>query len=196
MALPLKKRSYRAAGIKTQSIAKRLRYVEKQSYRNRPEMQTKTLTLAGTQGGGTLSVVHPCQLSQGVGVSERTKDRIRVWRLEIRGTGGHLLDHYILQKKTTSDPTISSFSTGQGPYLLDSINTNQFTEWKHYRNLYTANSNTNMKLRHSFKGGIIVKYNGSAATNVVDNEIIYVVVNRTSGSQSVDVSIRMWYTDA
>lgn len=198
------KRTAHIAGLNAQNIAKRLRYVEQQSYRNRPEMRTVTLSLnAATSTGGTampadtISVGRPCQIAAGTAVNNRSGDRIRVYRMEIRGTCDAPVDHYIIQCKTSDVPTKDTFTQTYGSYILDSENTNRFTEWKHYRNP-NANSNGDpVKFSMSWKGGIVVKYTGTGSTAVADNELIYCALNRQTASvANCGVSIRMWYTDA
>lgn len=178
-------------------MSKRLKRMEYQVYRNRPEMKTATVALTGNITAGALSLMQPCRLGTGTTPAQRIGDKIRLYRIEVRGTGDNRFDQYIIQKKTTTDPTIASFTTASGAYIFDSLNTNQFTEWLHYRNIAAGpNSFSGVKYQKRFKGGIVVKYNGSAATNVVDNEIIVAVVNRSSSSLAYDCTCRIWYTDA
>lgn len=176
--------------------AKRLRRMERQIYRNRPEMQTKTKSTAGNIAVGAIVNVDPCRMATGSGVGSRNGDKIRVYRIEIRGTTNTNLDHYIIQCKSNTQPQITDFGSNQGAYLLDSVNTNQYTEWAHYRPGGVVADTAAFKFSKRFKGGIVVKFNGSASTNIIDNEILYSVVNRSAFSQPVNVTCRIWYTDA
>lgn len=188
------------------ALVKRVKRVERRSALNKPEMKSRTIELnAWTATGGTAIPVNsvslnlPCAIAEGTGVNDRIGDKIRVWRIEVRGVSDIGLDHYIMQNHTTSNPGISSFGGECGAYLLDSENNKRFTEWIHYRNYYTGTVSTDpvsLKFHQKWKNGIIVKYNGSAGTSVVDNAITYCVVNRTGSSRNCSTSIRMWYTDA
>lgn len=176
-------------------VAKRLKVMERQIYRNRPEMKTATVSLNGTISNNTLSLLQPCRLATGTTVASRIGDKIRVYRIEVRGAINNRIDSYIIQQKTTTQPSIASFGAREGCYLLDSLNTNQFTEWVHYRNGNMLGDGP-AKFSKKFKGGIVVKYNGDLSTSVCDNEIVVVLVNRSGGGRNADLSVRMWYTDA
>jgi len=198
------KRDYASEGIP--ALVKRVKRVERRAALNKPEMKTITLTLNGfSSTGGTpvannsVQLLQPCRIAEGTGINDRIGDKIRVWRIEVRGLSDIGLDHYIMQNHTSSDPGISSFGSRCGAYLLDSENNKRFTEWIHYRNYYTGNIQTDacsLKFHQKFKNGIIVKYNGSASTSVVDNAVNYVIVNRSGSAGSCSLSLRMWYTDA
>lgn len=177
-------------------IAKRLRRVERQAYRNRAEMQTVTVSLTATVGGASRVLLKPCStLIAGAGVSERKGDKIRVFRIEVRGTMDQNLDGYILSKKTASDPTNVMFGGAKGAYLLDSENTNRFTEWIHKRSSQIG-STAPFKMSKSFKGGMLVSFNGAGTNATVNNEPIAVILNTTGTAYNTDVSCRVWYTDA
>lgn len=189
------------------SLAKRVKRVERRAAFNKPEMKTVTLSLnAFTSTGGTtladntVTLLQPCRIAQGTGINDRIGDKIRVWRIEVRGLSDNGLDHYIIQNHTSSNPGITSFTSQIGSYLLDSENNKRFTEWIHYRNYYTGSGATtttpSLKFHQKFRNGIIVKYNGAASTSIVDNEVSYVAVNRTGTNLSANLSLRMWYTDA
>lgn len=198
--------SKRSASSSTMSLAKRVKRVERRAAFNKPEMKTITLSanLFTATGGtpvadNTVTVTQPCRIAQGTGVNERVGDKIRVWRIEVRGIADNGLDHYIVQNHTSTTPGITSFTSQIGAYLLDSENNKRFTEWIHYRNYYTGSGATSispLKFHQKFRNGIIIKYNGSASTSVVDNEVSYVVVNRAGQNLQANVSLRMWYTDA
>lgn len=182
---------------KAMPVSKKIRCMERQIYRNRPEMKSKTTSLTGSLAPGTVTVARPCQIASGTGVNERTGDKIRVWRVEVRGISDEHVDHYIIQCKTSSIPTYATFGSAQGAFIVDSENTNRFTEWVHYRNLNTSSNTCPIRFSKRFKGGILVKYNGQLATNIVDNEIVVVILNNIGTPRpDLSMSIRVWYTDA
>lgn len=182
---------------KPMPVSKKIRRMERQIYRNRPEMKSRTTSLTGSIATGTVTVARPCQIASGTGVNERTGDKIRLYRIEVRGISDEGLDHYIIQCKTSSIPTFASFGSAQGAFIVDSENTNRYTEWYHYRNLRTSGSTCPVRFAKKFKGGIVVKYNGQLSTNIVDNEIVVVLLNNSGATRSdISFSIRIWYTDA
>lgn len=188
------------------ALAKRVKRVERRAALNKPEMKSVTLSLnalAATGGtalaDNTVTLLQPCRIAEGTGINDRIGDKIRVWRIEVRGVADVGLDQYIIQSHTSSAPGITSFTSQIGAYLLDSESNKRFTEWLHYRNYYTAAFTDNaspVKFVQKFRNGIIVKYNSSASTGVVDNEVSYVAVNRSGGNRVANLTLRMWYTDA
>lgn len=176
-------------------LSKKLKRMERQIYRNRPEMKSVTVTLNGTVANNAFSLAQPCRIASGTTLAARIGDKIRVYRIEARGSVDNRLDCYIIQKKTSADPTANSFGPREGAYIVDSENTNRFTEWVHYRNGNLL-GNGPCKFSKKFKGGIVVKYNNDTSTGVVDNEIVVGVLNRSGSGRDVDISVRLWYTDA
>lgn len=189
MNVGVKRRAYRDVALR-----KKVRSIERQMYRQRPEMLTATVSISGTVAANAVTNLKPCQLAEGTGVAERLGDKIRVYRIEVRGQCSTNADVYLIQKKSTSDPTAASFGSTKGGYLLDSLNTNQFTEWRHYRNPNVFSGGGAIKFSKSFRGGHVVKYNGSAGTNVVADELIVSILNRDTTTSAVDLAVRIWYT--
>lgn len=177
---------------------KRLKTIERQVYRNRPEMKTTTVNVTASIATNQISIAQPCRMAQGTNGSERIGDRIRVWRIECRGLTNGRLDHFILQQKTTTAPSLATFTANPGAFINDLDNTNKFTEWSHYRNLSASDVSKVCPLKQTvkFRGGMVVKYNGAGTTDIVDNEISVVVLNRSAVTNDVSYTIRMWYTDA
>jgi len=193
MALPLKKRPYRGSGYPS---AKRMRYIEKQVYRNRPEMQTTTISVSGGVAAASRLLLKPCSnIISGTGVSERKGDKIRVYRIEVRGCLDQNLDAYIIQKKGAADPAVATFGGAKGAYLLDSENGNRYVEWIHKRSSQVG-TQAPFKMSKSFKGGILVSYNSAGLNATVNNEPVAVILNTTGTAYDADLSVRLWYTDA
>lgn len=189
------------------ALFKRVKRVERRAAFNKPEMKSVTLSLnamTGTSGtllaDNSVTLLQPCRIAQGTGINDRIGDKIRVWRIEVRGVSDPGLDQFLIQNHTATDPGISSFSSQIGCYLLDSESNKRFTEWLHYRNYYSSGAVSGdvapMRFVQKFRNGIIIKYNGAASTSVVDNAVNYAVVNRTGGNRAINCTLRMWYTDA
>lgn len=193
------------SGDDTTAVVKRLKRVERRAGLNKPEMKSITFSYnAFTSTGGTplaaggLAVINLSAIAQGNGISDRSNDKVRVWRIEVRGLSDISADHYIIQNHTTTAPTAAIFGSRIGAFLLDSENNKRFTEWIHYRNYYTGDVSTDaaaMKFVQKFPNGIIVKYNGAASTAVVDNGLSYCALNRSAGTAAINLSIRVWFTD-
>jgi len=176
-------------------MKKRLRRVETLARQNKPEMQHITFNLGATVTAGTASVAGITSISQGDLINNRSSDRVRVWRVEVRGITDTSVDTYLLQAHGDVAPVVADFTSQVGAFILDSSLNNRFTEWRHYRNLYAGGAQQPAKFVQRFKKGIIVKYNGTTASPV-DNGLYVVHLNRTGSDKVVNLSCRVWYTDA
>lgn len=186
----------RSAGpISSGQVAKRLRKVEAMAKANRPEMQTKTITISGALASGALVNGLLTNILQGSNIDERKGNEIRVWRVEIRGVSDSRLDHYLLQLHTTSEPTVAIFNSEQGAFLLDNENNVRFSEWKHYRNFNAADTFGPVRIVQKFNG-LRVHYNGTTATSGIRNQLCYTALNRSGSSKQVNLCARIWFTDA
>lgn len=175
-------------------LAKRIKVLEAKVKANRPEMRTKTYSLSGSIATGTLSVTQLTDIAQGDGVDNRSGDRIKLHRVEVRGVADSDLDLYIIQQHGPTAPVLANFTSTNGAFILDSDNNNTFTEWVHYRNIYSVGDEDPVKFSKKFNG-MSIKYNGTAGSNMVQNGICFCVLNRNSVSSTVKVSIRVWFTD-
>jgi len=178
------------------NVQKRLRYVERQVRLNRPEMKHKTFSATSSIIAGTLATVDLTSIGQGTKINERIGDRIRVWRIEVRGLADGILDNYILQCHTTTAPEATDFGSQPGAFVLDSTTNTLFTEWMHYRNSNVDSTDDPQKYSVKFKNGIIVKYDGILATQCVDNRLFNCHLNRGASPHNVHCSYRVWFTDA
>lgn len=180
------------------NVGNKIRKLERRSAHNKPEMHTKTFGLAGSIADDAVVNINLTNIARGTATIERTGDRVRVWRVEMRGMCAPELDNYLFQQKTTSEPTAAVFGTTAGAFLLDSETNSRWVEWKHYRNLYGGSGidNAPCKYTQSWKNGIIVRYNGSTSTAVVNNGLIHTILNRSGNAQGYNISVRVWFTDA
>lgn len=175
-------------------LAKKVKILERQVRASRPEMRTKTWSLSGTITAGTVSVTNITAIDQGDGVDERSGDRLRLHRVEVRGVADSDLDIYLIQQHGPNAPALANFTSTNGAYILDSDNNNQFTEWVHYRNIHSVGSEDPVKFSKRFHG-MIVKFNGSAGSNDVQNGVVLCVLNRNAADSTARLSIRIWFTD-
>lgn len=182
------------AGV--QQMNKRLKRVERIQRARKPEMKTATYPIsAGTIASGVLSTTQITSINQGDSGSERVGDKIRVFRVEVRGTCGAELDTYILQKHGQDNPVAGDFNSTTGAFLVDTIANKKYTEWAHCVNYGIAyNDQPRFRRVVSFKNGMIVRFNGATATPV-DNGLLFCALNRSSTTHSIDATCRIWYTD-
>lgn len=184
---------------KTTPLAKRVRVVERRSLANRPEMKSVTFSIdtnvAGEVSGPPIvkgfTQVLITSISRGDATNQRSGDRIRVWRVEVRGYIDPNLDMFLLQNHGNNTLDESFFSSSsRGTMLADSNNNNLFTEW-HHQSAMTATNR--FKFTKRFKG-MQVKYGGSTTTPF-DNGLVVAVLNTTSTASLCQCTIRVWFTD-
>lgn len=176
------------------AINKRLKRVERIANANRGEMKMATWTSSGTVTQGTQNVLDLTSLIQGVGDDQRVGNRIKVWRIEVRGYAIGQLDHYILQKHGTVNPVYTDFGTGAYAFV-DAGSTNKFTEWLSFRSLcITPGSNASYREVLKFPMGLVVHYDDST-TQPVQNGVLFVSRNTTTVDYAQNFSLRIWYTD-
>ena len=175
-------------------IAKRLKRVEAMAKANRPEMQFKTFGYSGSLNGTTTlyAGVDICDISQGDGINQRQGNKIKVWRVEVRGWTSTSNDLYILQNHGTAAVSATSF----GPYagaFIDDDKTSKTTEWRHIKP-NGAVGNVAFKASQKFRG-MTIRYDGSGP-NPVDNGLYLAILNRSGAAASTIASVKVWYTDA
>lgn len=190
------KRTYHVTPADAQQITKRLRMVERSTRLNRPEMKHKTFSITGTITAGTVNVGALTDIAQGDTIAERSGDRIRVWRVEIRGMAEGGVDNHLLQQHNTSLPTIADYTSAEGSMLLDSSTNTRFTEWKYFKGYWNGpSSGSVIRVTQKFRNGMVVKYGGTASTPV-DNGLLITQVNRSGVDHEVNYTIRIYFTDA
>lgn len=176
------------------SVAKRLKRVETIQARRKPEMKKFHVSATPTVVTNSATTVDLTNIVQGTGIGERTANEIRVHRVDIRGnltTGA--VDSYLIQSHNASLPVYADFYPVESGHLNIVNQNTKFTEWKFYKNL--SGTNSNMKLQHSFKYPMKVKFNGSAGTSCVDNRLSLVMKNDSAASAVCQVSCVVYYTD-
>lgn len=184
------------SSVSDMPVAKRVKRLERTVAQRKPEMKHITFDLTATIAANNLSVLNLCQISQGDLINNRSADRIKVYRIEIRGLASNSLDLYILQAHGPAPPVLANFNGSVGAYILDSQTNSKWTEWKHYRNLYASGTGSEpIKMVQRFSSGITVKYEGTSTTPA-DNGLYFVALNRLSTEQDTYMTARVWYTDA
>jgi len=181
-------------------IAKRVKRLERVARQQRPEMKTITSTFqaniaakVGTTKGFLQSQL--LAITQGDAINQRSGNRVKVWRVEVRGIMATRLDGYLLQMHGNVEPAVTDFiNNAYGSYLIESSNNTTLTEWANFSSLYIeSDGNARFKISRNFKG-MEVKYSGSTS-NPVENGISLAFVNNFTATLPIDCSIRVWYTD-
>lgn len=163
--------------------------------RFKPEMKMQDFNFQGNIADGALgSVVELTQIAEGSGANERHGNKIRIHRVEIRGSlGADNADAYLIQCHTTTVPSYASFIAFQGGHTTVDQSNTTFTEWRYLNGKYFKDHNG---VRQSFRLGYTAKYNAALATSCVDNRLVFIIKNDTGAQITSEVSARVWYTDS
>lgn len=175
-------------------LNKRLRRMETQIRRNRPEMKNKIFSSSANVAAGALTNQTLTNIDQGDDIDERIGNNIRIWRIEVRGNLAVGLDQLVVQQHTTTSPTYASFTTTQGAMIIASNTNSLFTEWHHYNT--RVSSGEQFRYFVKFPKGMVVHFNGTAGTSGCRNEVALTTVNNTAGTLGLSYNARVWYTDA
>lgn len=179
-------------------VQKRLKRVEAQVRKNRPEMKMYTNYFNGavnvTGGGNNLMVVNLTAIAQGDLVADRTANKIRVWRVEVRGSCDDEIDAYILQAHSGATPTNAIFDTETipGSFITGDKSNVTHTEWSFRQGRETTDNK--LRMIRKFKG-MEVSYQGTSLT-ATRNNLYLVFRNPTLSTLTVHGYTRVWFTDA
>lgn len=185
----------RKAIYASKSLAKRVQRVERQLIAQRPEMKKNITTFSGSLATGGVDVNIVNAVAAGDAGNQRDGDRIRLWRLEVRGQLDPLQDVYLIQSHDGSAPTVNDFSgsTIAGAHILEEYQNSRFTEWAYFRAPPDQTTNCPIRLVKSFKGMNVV---WSDDPTTPERNRLYVVVRNVSGATlNHSMSACMWYTD-
>lgn len=176
-------------------VMTRMKRVERRVNALKPEMKHQTFTIATViTTGAPLINANLTNISQGDGQGRRTGNKIKVWRIEIRGVASSQLDTLVVQSHGGTPPAAANFTAGEGTFITDDDLNTSFTEWRHYRNLSTQDNGAPYKLTVRFKTGINVHYDG-ISTTPASNGLYWVGYNGTATDRPVNLTARVWYTD-
>lgn len=174
---------------------KKFKRLERRVNALKPEMKHKRFSLTATLNSTTpFTTFNLTDVSQGDAVDRRTGNRIKVWRIEIRGICSSTLDTWIVQSHQGIAPTAAQFTTGFGSFIQDDDLNSKLTEWRHYRNLNETAADAGYKVVVRFKTGINVKYDGITVTPA-DNGLYFVGLSSEGADRTINLQARIWYTD-
>jgi len=178
--------------------AKRIRRLESQVRRNRPEMHHYTTSTAPTMLANNLNNFHLSNISQGDGINQRSGNRIRIWRIEMSGiSDSNTTTHQLIQASGNDVPAISDFTVLGPPLMNDGPLGTKFNVWMRITPAVANvdSSQTFFKKTVKFPKGIIVHYDGGAGSNVVRNRMEFTSINTSGASVACYLSFRVWFTD-
>lgn len=127
-------------------------------------------------------------------VNGRVGQKIKLWRVDIRGVVDPAQDVYLLQAHTADAPVYADFyGAGAGSFLNDTKVNTQFTEWHYVRPVPHQTTNCPFRITKKFRG-MEVAFDGTNSTPV--RNALYLVVKNDSGSSlNYSYSYTIWYTD-
>ena len=189
--LPLKKRPYRRNDY---HFTKRLRNVEMLARTNRPEIKSITFVTSRLLSDNAVLNVPVTNILEGTGGNERLGDKVRLIRVEVRGTMDSKIDAHLLKCYSATLPSSANFTSGQGSFLLDSERDSRFQELTHYRSNYTVDQFTKFHIKRNL--GFSAWFNGAAASTCQRNQVSVTLMNRSGAARNYDFSVRLWYSDA
>lgn len=187
-------------------VAKKLRRLELQVRRNRPEMKSITSTASAAVASGNISVFTLNQIGQGDTVSTRDGDKIRVYRHDIRCYAPPGIDVFVISSSIPTAPTAAVFTNTVNCHIIPA-STSSYFEHVHFgastTNNYAYNGSTAVSFPVDqrltrvvrFPSGKIVRYTGSGASAIVDGYQFIVFVNNTAAQLTYECSVKTWFTD-
>lgn len=178
-----------------QQPIKKFRRLERRVNALKPEMKHETFSIVTTlTSASPFAIANLTQISQGDAVSRRTGNKIKVWRIEIRGLCSSVIDSWVVQTHNSDAPVAAQFTAGFGSFVTDDDLNTKITEWRHYRNLNETANDAGYKLIVRFKTGINVHYDG-ITTTPASNGLYWVGYNAGASDRNVQLQARVWYTD-
>lgn len=178
-----------------QTTTTKFKRLERRVNALKPEMKHATFTLSSVlTTANPFAAANLTEISQGDAVNRRTGNRIKVWRIEVRGLCSSELDTWVVQSHQGIAPIVTQFTSGFGSMITDDDLNSKLTEWRHYRNLNESANFAPYKLVVRFKTGINVKYDG-ITTTPGDNGLYWVAFNPGTTDRNIDLTARIWYTD-
>ena len=177
---------------KKASLEKRVGKVERRVAASKPEMKYQSGDETVVIPPNTSNTVTMTTIAQGTDVYQRIGNKIKVWRIEIRGFCEPVCSNYLIQSKGENIPVSVDFGGSNGAYLDNEDAQNNFVEWKYHKNPNYSNS---LNLTQSFKNGIVVGYKGPLANDYASNQLHFVTLNRDTQNRVLNGSWKIWYTD-
>jgi len=194
--LPLKKRPYRGDDF---SVAKRLRAVEAQTRRNRPEMKHKYIVFAGpgTVATNTSTIYNITDIGQDSTETGREGNRVKIYRVEVRGDCSAGLSCYMLKSINGHVPVHGDFTGGtvaSSDFIADAKDGTELIELFFKRPIPGITGVPSpVRTIRKFRG--LDTCYPSASTTPSRNGLYFVIRNTSGSTLSFDMVAKIWYTE-
>lgn len=175
-------------------VQKRLKRVERQVRSQRPEMKVYHVTSTTAVSTGAVGLVQLSDITQGDGVGQRVGNRIKIWRVEIRGEIDAGASVLLLQCHTGATVSYGELDLSRGAGVSPQFLNSKYTEWA-FTNVTPHQTTYNpIRIIRKFRG-MEVTYPDSTTT-ALRNRLTLVIQNVTGSSINKSLSARVWFTDA
>lgn len=181
------------------SIPRRVQLLEQAYNAIRPELHYADYLATGvTVGPNSVKVENLTNISQGDFRSQRTGNRVRIHKVEIRSTSNSSsatfeepLGQFLLLGKDARTPTIADF----GGQLYPMVTADDFTELKSWSTKCNiqADSQTTRRVKY-FKPPLEVHYETQVSTTAIVNRLYFCCVNNGASNATVNYVIRVYFT--
>jgi len=180
------------------SLAARVKRVEAKVARSKPEVKSYT-----TQVGDISTVpISTCEyvdlngIVQGTDNGERLGNKIRVLKIECRGTASPRLGVFLLKSKLSTPPAAADFTGEYGSVLLGNLLGNVYVELVSValKGLSYLDNGV-VRFSRSFKGGLPVSFEDGTTGSCSHNNLYVCLVNKGVSAVHGLLTVRVWYTD-
>lgn len=178
------------------NILRKVVALEKKVRKNTAEVKFKDTNLSNVltpTAGGLATNFYLTDIAQGPSKGERIGDKIRILKVEVRGTTSTVgLDLYLCKNRTGAPISSSMFATSSAGTFLE---TNDFVEY-HHEGVGLKSAGPVFRFAKSFGSGLVNSYNLPDSTSLQSNRLMFVLRNPFDSAGWVNATARVWYTDA
>jgi len=182
------------------SLAARVKRVEAKVAAQRPETKVYTavdFVAGGSIAAGGIDFFELGDIVEGTGFNERVGNKIRVHKVEVRGSAGVMVGVGLLKSKLAVDPAGADFEGSKIPFLKgDQLGNTYVPLYEHTAKNEATSLITMVKFSRSWKAGIPVSYEDPTTGSCSHNNLYVYGVNLQALPASCQLSVRVWYTDA
>lgn len=182
-------------------LAARVKRVEAKVAAQKPETKVYTavdfIPAGGTLGGNSVAYFELGDIVEGTGFNERIGNKIRVHKVEVRGLAGTMVGVVLLKSKLAVAPAIADFEGDVVPFIVGNQLGNVYVPLhEHIANKESSALISLIQFSKTFKAGIPVSYEDPTTGSCSHNNMYVVAVNHQTLPATVQLTARVWYTDA
>lgn len=175
-------------------VSKRLKRVERQVKAQRPEMKTYQITHSTGATAASVRTVPIADVPQGDGVYQRVGQKIKIWRVDIRGVADPLQDIHLIQAHTGATPAYAEYRGSNGAFLYYNVMNSKFTEWGHVNPVPHQTTSVPFRITRKFRG-MEVTFDDSSST-ALRNSLFLTFLNHTGSTLNHNCNVTVWFTDS